>query len=84
MSSLLNVEEKHVSTRIKTKNSAAELILMRLRNVVHTRWFILLDTKAVGAVRRYGMTRRVRRGMEQTESQSPVTCMKPVAHQPSI
>ena len=58
--------------------------MMRLRNIVHTRWFILPDAKAVGAVRRYVMTGRVRRGMEQTESQSPVTHMKPVMHQPSI
>ena len=57
---------------------------MRLRNIVHTRWFILPDAKAVGAVRRYVMTGRVRRGMEQTESQSSVTHMKPVIHQPSI
>ena len=57
---------------------------MRLRNIVHTRWFILPDAKAVGAVRRYVMTGRVRRGMEQTESQSSVTHMKPVMHQPSI
>jgi len=44
---------------------------MRLRIVVHARWF-LLETKVAGSVRRNGMTRRVRRGMEQTESQTPV------------
>ena len=46
-------------------------MFMRMLILVHARW-LMLESKVAGSVLRNGIARWVRRGMEQTESQTPV------------